>query len=162
MRSYQAFTLIELLVVIAIIGVLSTTVLVSLNEARGKARDAARAKTMDTLILSLQLFYDRNNCVPRTNNSTCPGAEGYNEGSIDNSGSWDNSAINDFMPFLRNAGILSRVPVDPINDNSANKRFRYFCYTTGNSLCPDSGPCLQYQKEDGTTVAWQDPSMTCK
>ena len=36
------FTLIELLVVIAIIGLLSTMAVVSLNSARGKARDAKR------------------------------------------------------------------------------------------------------------------------
>ncbi|HYE23023.1 MAG TPA: type II secretion system protein [Candidatus Paceibacterota bacterium] len=40
-RSERGFTLIELLVVIAIIGILSATVLVSLNTARTKARTAA-------------------------------------------------------------------------------------------------------------------------
>ncbi|OGF28605.1 hypothetical protein A2477_00750 [Candidatus Falkowbacteria bacterium RIFOXYC2_FULL_47_12] len=42
MKKCQGFTLIELLVVIAIIGLLSTMAVVSLNSARGKARDAKR------------------------------------------------------------------------------------------------------------------------
>ncbi len=45
----QGFTLIELLVVIAIIGLLSSTVLASLNSARGKARNSKVSAELDSI-----------------------------------------------------------------------------------------------------------------
>lgn len=164
MKSRRAFTLIELLIVIAIIGILSATVMVSLNSARAKARDAKRAADMKTLITALNLYYDKNGCVPTTNSSSCPDAAGYGEGAADSYGGWDTSALNSFMPFLETAGVIKDVPVDPQNDQAASRWYRYYCYTgpNANSSCPTAGPCLQYNKENGSQISWHDPGMICR
>ena len=59
-NNKKGFTLIELLVVIAIIGVLASIVLVSLNNARVKARDTRRISDIKNIQLALELYYDSN------------------------------------------------------------------------------------------------------
>jgi prepilin-type N-terminal cleavage/methylation domain-containing protein len=56
----SGFTLIELLVVIAIIGMLASTVLVSLGSARSKARDAKRTSDLQNISLALVMYSDAN------------------------------------------------------------------------------------------------------
>ncbi len=56
--SHKGFTLIELLVVIAIIGMLSSIVFASLNNARVKGRKAAAQGTMRSAFTAAQLCMD--------------------------------------------------------------------------------------------------------
>ncbi|MEK7567724.1 MAG: type II secretion system protein [Patescibacteria group bacterium] len=57
-KKNKGFTLIELLVVIAIIGILSTIVLASLNQARSKASDAAVKENLSGIRSQAAIFYD--------------------------------------------------------------------------------------------------------
>lgn len=60
----DGFTLIELLVVISIIGLLASVVLVSIQSARAKSRDAKRIGDMNQLAKALELYFNENNSYP--------------------------------------------------------------------------------------------------
>jgi len=64
LKSGKGFTLIELLVVIAIIGLLTSVILVSLNDARRSARDGKRIGDVKQLQLALELYYDSQSSYP--------------------------------------------------------------------------------------------------
>jgi prepilin-type N-terminal cleavage/methylation domain-containing protein len=68
-KNKKGFTLIELLVVIAIIGILATIVLVSLNTARQKARDARRSSDVRQIALAMEMYYDSQSTVAYPTNA---------------------------------------------------------------------------------------------
>jgi prepilin-type N-terminal cleavage/methylation domain-containing protein len=55
-KAQKGFTLIELLVVIAIIGILASIILVSLNGARAKGRDAQRVSNLQSMSQAVALI----------------------------------------------------------------------------------------------------------
>lgn len=76
MNKKRGFTLIELLVVIAIIGILSSIVLVSLNTARSKGKDAAIQGELSQLRSAAELYSNGGNYANLfTNNNTFASAD---------------------------------------------------------------------------------------
>ena len=105
-KTLTGFTLIELLVVIAIIGLLSSIVMVSLNTARGKARDAKRKADIRQVRLALEMYYDTNGRYPQA--GSC--AYGSNCYVYSTAGAG-------WLPALSGT-YMSALPLDPTNNAS--------------------------------------------
>ncbi len=67
----KGFTLIELMVVISIISLLSSIVLVSLNNAKAKARDAVRMSDISQINKAIQLYIVDNGHAPDFGDPGC-------------------------------------------------------------------------------------------
>ncbi len=98
MKKQAGFTLIELLVVIAIIGILASVILVSLNSARGKARDAQRRSDAVQITTAIQLYFNANSVWPPSGGATAPNA-GWSNSS---DGTWATlaTALQPYIPSL--------------------------------------------------------------
>jgi len=99
----RGFTLIELLVVIAIIGILASIIMVSLNTARLKGRDARREADFNTIQLALEEYANDHGTYPQ---GTCAYLSGWCVSS--NAAQW--SALQTML-----APYITTLPKDPIN-----------------------------------------------
>ena len=146
----KGFTLIELLVVIAIIGLLATIVLVSLNTARIKARDARRQSDMQQISLAMEMWYNSNNssyCLPGPGATNCNWADTYATAC--------SGAVSTFMPAI---------PTDPGSKT-------YYCsdagQTDGQTYCAwvqlENSTNYVVANKNGTKVTNTAPSTlaTC-
>ncbi len=128
--SQKGFTLIELLVVISIIGLLASTVMVALNSARVKARDAKRATDITQISKALELYAaDHNGTYPLSDDAYSVDWSGTCGGPVVNGGAvvaaqagcgWCNRwcwLADTLKPYM------SQMPKDPVNDSN-----RYYYY----------------------------------
>ena len=143
--SPRGFTLIELLVVISIIGILSSFAVVSLNNARAKARDALRKGDMAQLRTAINIYYD--------DNSHYPICDHWNEGRLDFGASPDANGAdcyNSQLTSVLSGGsrpYLASMPRDPQNSNnspatSVSYLYRYVSDASGSQYV------MVYQIED--------------
>lgn len=70
--NQKGFTLIELLVVIAIIGLLASVVLLALNSARQKSRDAKRLADVRQIASAVELYFNDQSAYPPALASLAP------------------------------------------------------------------------------------------
>jgi prepilin-type N-terminal cleavage/methylation domain-containing protein len=110
----EGFTLIELLVVVAIIGVLASVVMVSLNSARAKGRDARRMSDIKQIQNAIELYISDYGEAPDIF------AVDYDK-RAGNSNDWDtlSTLLSPYIPQLPKdpCGASSTSPCEVINGN---------------------------------------------
>lgn len=162
-QGQKGFTLIELLVVIAIIGLLASVVLLALNGARAKARDAKRIADLNQLTKAMELYAaDHNGQYPQTDDaysvywgsSSCngpivvggPGVTADPNCGHCNRWCWLSDALKNY---------IGQMPKDPLNDSG-----HYFYYNStvagnsqyygiGASAFEDSGNVSKFSNPNG-------------
>ncbi len=151
----RGFTLIELLVVISIIGLLSSVVIASLNNARSKGKDSKRMSDVVQLQRALEIYYDTY--------ETYPVSSWVSSGQS----TWNTSA-NPLYALVTN-NILSSLPVDPKNDftgasNVPANQYAYTYFSTNYPTTPSgSGKwyMISFNLENAQKIEQSDGAYTC-
>ena len=107
-KTKRGFTLIELLVVIAIIGALASVVLIAIQNARVRGRDAKRAGDIRQMIVALEQYRIAHGIYPTGSGSVASVGTGT---ALDDPGAMDTGAeafVPAFVPLMP----VSPLPAD--------------------------------------------------
>jgi len=141
-NSRKGFTMIELMVVVSIIGLLSSMILVGMQNGRVSARDAARKKDVQLLEKALVMYWERTGHFP--SEATFDGSIGSDSCGCPASGAPAGCTGNDWCHtsgiwngLVTTQGILSQLPVDPMN----NPAYYYYYEPCCNRDCGNGNSC---------------------
>lgn len=137
--------MIELLVVIAVIGLLASVIMVSLNSARIKARDAKRIADFRQIHTAMELYYDKFGTYPGDN------------ALFDNTSAGHRAQFEAMAQQLVNSEFISSIPKDPINNVNTSNLYMYFRYSSGTQ--PGAIIVTNLEGISPTTAA---PSNSCR
>ncbi len=140
-KNKAGFTLIELLVVIAIIGLLASVVLVSVNSARQKSRDAKRLADINQIAKALELFYNDAAAYPTCSTSCSQSTPSQIMGIGSAGGTGTLSAITSvtgpsgktLTPTYVTGVPQAPTPADGTLCTSANNAYKYAAPDIGNT-----------------------------
>jgi len=124
----KGFTLIELLVVIAVIGLLASIVLVSVNKARAKARDAKRVSDLKQISTALEMFYDNYGYYPSTRGHKYWDGHWMEFQKCLEKGEDCRSYFGDYSDISGYEAVITEVPQDPLDSDpeTANNGTTYY------------------------------------
>lgn len=146
------FTLLEMLVVIALIGVLAAVILISVNSARAKARDARRAADFHQMQVALGLYFDLNDGYPRYDSGAVTCTNGWAAANVTYQNCWDDLQTK-LTPYM------ARLPLDPLSaSNPITYAYQYQARNAG------KGYVLVFQPETvsiGTGSSCYTPGWYC-
>ncbi len=120
-KKADGFTLVELLIVVVIIGILSIAVVVNLNGAQARARDAKRVADLMQISRAMEVYFYEYGEYP--NNTDC-----YDLPAVvqcDSALSEQNN--REWIPDLE-----VKLPVDPINGTKDNILYSYILTRNSN------------------------------
>jgi prepilin-type N-terminal cleavage/methylation domain-containing protein len=115
LNGRRAFTLIELLIVIAIIGILASIVIVTMSQARQKARGTKNAAQLEMVTKALNVYYTQFGSYP----ASVPDGQGPWQGFCS---FWGADLGANWIPELQSAGVINNtvLPVDTRQEGSAS------------------------------------------
>lgn len=110
--KHKGFTLIELIVVVGIIGILASLAVISLSRQQARSRDARRLGDMTNINTALQSYIAEKLDPPVSTAES----SGWDMSSYPT----NNPGATGFISGLTTNGYMTKVPVDPINNATAN------------------------------------------